>query len=479
MSLTPSERAANALLRWPTDRPLVALVSGEGGGAWTQRSILAQPQETRVLRVPPGIGDARAAVERELRGILRRTGRSDGSSHTGPHTGRHTGWIVALSYDIGRALEPKARATPGATDDRDWPLAMLCWCPDALVLDHATGRWTVEGDPHNVPLSPMDANTPADASAFRVGRLRADVDRRAFESAVERCVQLIHDGDLFQANVARRMTADFSGSTRTLAARALIASGAWFGAYLECENGRTIVSMSPELFLSLDQLSAGASRRLVTRPVKGTLTSDADASALRDSTKDEAELAMIVDLMRNDLGRVCSIGSIRVDTPRVIETHTTVHHGVAEVSGTLRDGVDAVELLSATFPPGSVTGAPKIRAMQVIDELEPVRRGPYCGAIGIIASDGSIALNVAIRTIAISGRSDPRVPGELDGVLDYWAGCGIVADSRPAAEWDESVAKSEVLFRTLTPQRDLIVQRDLPANGRVARVLGAEGPAAT
>jgi para-aminobenzoate synthetase component 1 len=122
-----------------------------------------------------------------------------------------------------------------------------------------------------------------------------------------------------------------------------------------------------------------------------------------------------------------------------------VHHGVAEVSGRLRDGLDRFDLLAATFPPGSVTGAPKIRAMQVIDELEPARRGAYCGAMGLLGGDGSMTLNVSIRTASITGRGVPHRVDHLEGTLDYWAGCGVVADSRPDAEWRESETKAEVL----------------------------------
>ncbi len=426
-----------AMVRWPHDRPLAALVSGPGGGPWSRRSILAEPKDVREVRVPHGLSpsEARRAVERQLRPLLRRAA---------PHASPHAGWIVSLGYDLGRVLEPKAVAERGAADDRDWPIATLCWCPDALVFDHALGAWSRVGDPPAL----IDAATDAHRDDFTVGPLRHTDDRAAFERAVDRCVRLIHDGDLFQANIARRMVVDFSGSTRELAARAFAASGAWFGAYLEADPGRTIVSMSPELFLSFD----AASRRIVTRPIKGTRPQDDDAAALEASEKDAAELAMIVDLMRNDLGRVCEIGSIAVDSARLIETHPTVHHGVAEVSGRVRAGLDAFDCIAATFPPGSVTGAPKVRAMQVIDELESARRGPYCGATGLIAADGSFALNVAIRTMALSGRGDPRRPAHLDGALDYWAGCGIVAESLPAAEWEESVTKTAVLLRTLTPR---------------------------
>jgi para-aminobenzoate synthetase component 1 len=204
--------------------------------------------------------------------------------------------------------------------------------------------------------------------------------------------------------------------------------------------------MSPELLLRTTPGPDGV--RISTRPIKGTRPADTPPRELLESEKDTAELAMIVDLMRNDLGRVCRIGSIQVTDGRSIESHPTVHHGVAEIRGVLRSDASMTDLLAATFPPGSVTGAPKVRAMRTIDELEPVRRGPYCGAIGWIGDDGRMTLNVAIRTITCAG-----VPlgsaDELDGRLDYHAGCGIVADSDPESERLESLDKTEVLRRTI------------------------------
>jgi para-aminobenzoate synthetase component 1 len=161
-------------------------------------------------------------------------------------------------------------------------------------------------------------------------------------------------------------------------------------------------------------------------------------TALRASIKDEAELNMIVDLERNDLGRVCQIGSVKVSQPRVIESHPTVFHGAATIEGILRDDVSFVDLLRATFPGGSVTGAPKIRAMEIIEELEPVRRGPYCGAIGYLAPNGHLQFNVAIRTMIVK-----------DGSVHIPVGGGIVADSDPEAEYEETLVKANAMFAAL------------------------------
>src|SRR5258708_7143414 len=177
----------------------------------------------------------------------------------------------------------------------------------------------------------------------------------------------------------------------------------------------------------------------MTRPNKGTRPLGPKLEAeLLNSPKDRAELNMIVDLERNDLGRVCEIGSVKVTEPRVIEEHPTVYHGAATIEGTLRDNVGLVDLLRATFPGGSITGAPKIRAMQIIDELEPVRRGPYCGAIGYLSLDGHIQFNIAIRTMIVK-----------DGLIHIPVGGGIVADSDPAAEYEETLVKARAMFNAL------------------------------
>jgi anthranilate/para-aminobenzoate synthase component I len=195
-----------------------------------------------------------------------------------------------------------------------------------------------------------------------------------------------------------------------------------------------LISNSPELFLRVTP-----DRRVITRPIKGTRPRLPGMEIeLRDSLKDQAELNMIIDLERNDLGRVCEVGSVRVSEPRSIEAHPTVYHGVATVEGKLRPEVTFVDLLRATFPGGSITGAPKIRAMQIIEELEPVRRGPYCGAIGYVAPDGTMEFNVAIRTMILK-----------DGMVHVPVGGGIVADSDPREEYEETLVKSRAMLAAL------------------------------
>ena len=431
----PLELAA----RWPADRPLIMLHSGRAHPRWARWSILTSPAAVYRFDGRSHLESNRAeipALERtnfthdpliDLNTALNAT-RIDGDLHEASSLPFRGGWIGCFSYDLGRLIEPAAQGSEPPLPDRRWPLVEMAYCPGALVLDNMTGRWHSTG---KLELPDFDSNDPGD---FDIGDLTPDIDPDHYMSMVARTLEYIAAGDIFQANIAQRLSAPVCGSIRGLAIEALRRSGAWYGAYIEqlSPHSRALLSLSPELFLQID----GRSGNVITRPIKGTRPGTVDVRQLIDSAKDAAELHMIVDLMRNDLGRICEVGSIRVPSPRSIETHPTVHHGVAEISGRLRKNVSFADVLRATFPGGSVTGAPKIRAMQIIDELEPVQRGPYCGAIGCISDCGNVRLNIAIRTAMLDGAS---------GTLEYFAGAGIVADSQPLAEYREVLAKAAVL----------------------------------
>jgi para-aminobenzoate synthetase component 1 len=263
--------------------------------------------------------------------------------------------------------------------------------------------------------------------------LTSNLSRVAYIEAVERARQYIAAGDVFQVNLSQRFTAPLREDPAAIYERLQRQSPALYGAYLD-HGDYALIGNSPELFLRVER--EGGRRRATTRPIKGTRASgDGMAQQLRDSEKDQAELNMIIDLERNDLGRVCEIGSVRVTQPRSVEAHPTVLHTAATVEGLLREDVTFVDLLRATFPGGSITGAPKIRAMEIIDQLEPHRRGPYCGAIGYLGGDGTIEFNVAIRTMIVR-----------DGFVYVTVGGGIVADSDPAAEDDETIVKARAMF---------------------------------
>lgn len=406
------------------------------------------------------------------------------------------GWFVAIGYEAGRKIEPRAAMHHERVDDA-WPWAVTMWrMPRALIYDHAEEAWWESGAsedgrghaPERITHAQVARHTAhrgeasaqaarQEQTAFALENVHPEEERAAFEARVARTVEYIRAGDIFQANIAHRLRGGFSGSTRALFLAMLKRNAPWYGAYLECadETGfRAIASASPELFLQ----HHAPTRLTTTRPIKGTrgAAGTDGADDLRTSVKDQAELNMIVDLMRNDLGRVARVGSVKVVEERAIERHgwaglpriaegpnvpapkgrpiqEGVYHGVATVGATLRKDVGLRELLMATFPGGSITGAPKVRAMQVIEELEPRPRGIYTGAIGYISDCGNVCLNIAIRTAVVRAPArtlTPDPPTEpideiRDGELTYGAGAGIVADSVPALEWEETMQKAGVI----------------------------------
>lgn len=451
---------AEALQAWPEQHGLAALVTGAPHPQWGVQTVLAEPAETHVVPWPAGSASAAdgasvaggaslagQAVREQLRSILSTHAPADGGM-----------WLALFCYELGALCEPTSMPQHRPPPD-GWPLAVLCWCPAPLTYHHQRGQWSA---PHAAAALPAHqllcqlvrerVRGRAAAEPAAVTGLEADQPRAAFEQWVRRTVEYVRAGDIFQANIAQRFSARWQGSPRAVARAAFAASAPRFGAYLETPT-HAAASMSPELFLRVN--SAG---NVVTRPIKGTRALHQDPAGLMASSKDAAELHMIVDLMRNDIGRVCAPGTVRVTDARSIESHATVHHCVAEVCGTLRPGADFLDLLWATFPPGSVTGAPKVRAMQVIDELEPVARGPYCGAVGALSADG-YTLNVGIRTISMHRDA----PGASAGTLRYSAGCGIVAESDPTDEYEESLHKTAVLLHTVHGLRATSAAGGLPA----------------
>lgn len=330
----------------------------------------------------------------------------------------HRRWVGFLSYDLGRQFE---KLPSSAIDDLHLPLFEFARLPK----DHEANGRVARGE--------FNGWTPAGRAP-----LTSTFTRAAYLAAVERAIEYVRAGDVFQVNLSQRFSTPLPAAPAEIYRRLQQSAPAQYAAMLDFGD-YALICNSPELFLRVRTDPATGGRRVITRPIKGTRPRRPGMDAeLRDSAKDAAELNMIVDLERNDLGRVCQTGSVHVTQPRTIEAHPTVFHGVATVEGILRDDVTLVDLLRATFPGGSITGAPKIRAMQIIDELEPVRRGPYCGAIGYFDSDGTIEFNVAIRTM-IATRSQIHIP----------VGGGIVADSDPAAEYEETLVKARAMFDAL------------------------------
>lgn len=269
--------------------------------------------------------------------------------------------------------------------------------------------------------------------------LRSSLTRARYLEAVEQVREYVFAGDIFQANLSQRFEAPLTEPAWATYCRLREASPAPFGAFLECPDV-AVLSASPERFLRVD-----AGGGVETRPIKGTrprgVGPEHDAAlgqALVESQKDRAENLMIVDLMRNDLSRVCAPGSVRVTELFALEQYATVQHLVSTIVGRLAPGADALDLLRAAFPGGSVTGAPKLRAMEIITELERRRRGVYCGSIGYWSVSGALDTSVAIRTaVARAGR------------IYFGAGGGIVADSDPAEEYQETLDKARGLIAAL------------------------------
>ncbi|RZJ17676.1 MAG: anthranilate synthase component I family protein [Brevundimonas sp.] len=356
------------------------------------------------------------------------------------------GVVGLASYDLGARLATGVRETV-------WPDLMLARYPAMLSFDHHQQQVRITGlgadatragaaaDHAEAWLAQAidTATPPPPADAFT-----AEAPDAAYLSAVADVVRRIGEGELFQANIARAWAGALNADAdpfdvfRRLAARASA-----YGAFWRLDD-RALVSNSPELFLSFDP----ADRRIETRPIKGTRQRRADpaddraeAEALSASVKDRAENLMIVDLMRNDLSRVCTPGSVRTEQLFTVDSLPTVHHLVSTVSGRVGDGAGPADMLQAAFPPGSITGAPKHQAMKVIAAHEPPR-GPWCGSLFLIGEGGALTSSVLIRTADF---------GLRDGVWRWraLAGAGIVADSDPAAELDETEAKIRALREAL------------------------------
>ncbi|HEV8608289.1 MAG TPA: aminodeoxychorismate synthase component I [Tepidisphaeraceae bacterium] len=337
------------------------------------------------------------------------------------------GWLGHLSYDLGRWFE---ELPSKAGNDLGWPFFVFAWHERVIAHDGTSGRNYLCSAKAPVPGNALDFGSSEWPIGW--GKFKSNFSREEYERAVVAALEYIAAGDVFQVNLSQRFEMPMALPPRAVYQRMCGEYPAGFGALLDYGN-RALISNSPELFLQVD------GRKVTTRPIKGTRPRrEGMEKELRASPKDQAELNMIVDLERNDLGRICELGSVKVTSARDIETLPTVYHGVATIEGILREDVGLVELLRATFPGGSVTGAPKIRAMQIIDEVEPVRRGAYCGAIGYLSADGQIGLNIAIRTIvADEGRAYVSVGG------------GIVADSKPAEEYEETMIKAQAMFEVL------------------------------
>ncbi len=359
-----------------------------------------------------------------------------------PFTG---GAIGYFAYDLGRRIE---RLPSTAVVDLDLPEMAMGVYDWAVIVDHQERRAYLVGqgrdertfDEWERLRDRVEQPGLETGGGFMVhAPLHANLSRAEYGAAFRRIKRYIRAGDCYQVNFAQRFSARVEGDPWS-AYRALQSMNpAPFAAFLNLPDV-AVLSSSPERFLCVRD------RRVETRPIKGTRARSPDpvrdrelARELRESPKDRAENLMIVDLLRNDLGKNCAIGSVQVPSLFEVESYATVQHLVSTVTGRLADGRHALDLMRGCFPGGSITGAPKLRAMEIIEELEPHRRGLYCGAIGYIGFNGDMDSSIAIRTLVLQR-----------GWLHGWAGGGIVHDSEEDAEYQETLDKAEAMLRLLS-----------------------------
>jgi para-aminobenzoate synthetase component 1 len=366
------------------------------------------------------------------------------------------GWIGYFAYELGRYIE---RLPGKAVDDLGMPLIRLGFYDRVIACDHRSDVfWIVAmempGDSETpqekiASLQPWLEQSqkiePTEASEASIedidlAGIRRNMTRERYLAAIRKIKRYIRDGDVYQVNFSHRFEQPFRDRPPELFHWQNRCNPSGYAAYLDA-GGLQIVSASPEMFITIHDGLIRTKPIKGTRPRSGAGDPDArqlDAGRFNDlltSAKEQAELNMIIDLERNDVARICRPGTRRVIQPRTIEACPTVYHAVATIGGELRDDVGFMDVLRAMFPGGSVTGAPKIRAMEIIDELEPTARGVYTGSIGFIGLDGTVCLNIAIRTAIITG-----------GSAFVQTGGGIVADSDPQAEWDETITKARALL---------------------------------
>jgi len=371
------------------------------------------------------------------------------------------GAVGYFSYDLGRLIE---KLPSRAVDDLNLPECYFGFYDAVIAVDHRLEKCFIistgfpEQEEEKRIRKAMERMSEIKSALIKVQQLngealtgnqsvsgaqeqeiRSNFTRTDYLRAVAKARQYIIDGDIFEVNLSQRFEGDLDLSPYDLYLRLRKINPAPFAAYLDFGEP-VIVSSSPERFLRL------TGDRVETRPIKGTIRRGrtpeedrANARKLLESEKDHAENMMIVDLERNDLGRVCHFGSVKVTELAILETYPTVFHLTSTVTGQLNEGVTRMDLLKATFPGGSITGAPKVRSMEIIEELEPTRRSVYTGSLGYLSFSGDMDLNIVIRTFLIKGRR-----------AYFQVGGAVVYDSDPEAEYQETLDKGRALFKALS-----------------------------
>ena len=376
------------------------------------------------------------------------------------------GWIGYFGYELNGYIE---RLPETAVADIDIPLIHLCFYDRAICYDHAEKKWWLVAvqmpddsesadrklaglgellaEAEQTELDLPDAGALG-TEAVDISKFRCNMSREYYFEALQRIQKYIYEGDVYQINFSQRFDCDYNASAIDLYHWQNRYNPSPYAAFVGGDNF-SIVSASPEMFVTIRD------GFITTKPIKGTRkriaagpgaqqANEANFADLVQSEKEQAELNMIIDLERNDIAKICKPGTRRVVQGRTIEAYPTVFHAAATIGGELRTDVTFCDMLKAVFPGGSITGAPKIRSMEIIDELEPTQRSVYTGGIGFISLGGDVCLNIAIRTIIIaSGRAFAQTGG------------GIVADSQPEAEWAETITKAQALLAGITAVLEL------------------------
>lgn len=368
------------------------------------------------------------------------------------------GALGYFGYDLARRLEKLESIASNSDAIPPMQVGIYDW---AVVVDHRSKtaslvsygfdartreNWDTLCALFDAPFD--DDSKPADADFALSSAIHSNMDKKAYETAFKAIKNYIEEGDCYQVNLAQRFTAKAHGDAWVAYQKLREVSPAPFMAYMNFGNLQ-VLSGSPERFLQV------VNGYVETRPIKGTRPRADDpvldaqyAADLQASIKDKAENLMIVDLLRNDIGKNCKIGTVKADKLFQLQSFANVHHLVSIVTGELQATKTAIDLLRGCFPGGSITGAPKLRAMQIIEELEPHRRGVYCGAIGYIGFDGNMDTNIAIRTAVYI--ADKAVTAEKqEGEISFYAGGGIVADSDLEKEYTETLDKASSMLKVM------------------------------
>jgi para-aminobenzoate synthetase component 1 len=351
------------------------------------------------------------------------------------------GAIGYFAYDLGRQLETLPELAENDIQLPDMQVGIYSW---AVIQDHMLKRSHLVALP-NVERCEIESiagqlkQQKDREESFIISELQSNFNVDSYSKAFAKIQAYIHAGDCYQVNLAQRFSGDYSGDPLTAYTQLREKLPSPFSGYFEPAQG-AILSLSPERFVEVKQ------RRVKTQPIKGTIsrgnTPEQDlinAEALKNSTKDRAENLMIVDLLRNDLSKVCSEGSVSTTRLFDLESYANVHHLVSTIEAELEEQETPSSLLKSSFPGGSITGAPKIRAMEIIEELEPCRRSVYCGSLGYISANQNMDTNIAIRTLVC----------DQENRIHCWGGGGIVADSDMQTEYQESLTKIGVILDTL------------------------------